>query len=128
MVCVRGRPAHRATILVVDDELEVSAIVAEALEEFGYDVLLADSGAQALALLHEQAIIDLLITDIRMPEMSGIELANLVAELYPQLRVILMSGYFVTKPLNRRLLRKPFRMNELELAVRAELEAISDGG
>jgi two-component system, cell cycle response regulator CpdR len=65
----------------------------------------------------------LLLTDIRMPLMSGIELANRAAERYPLLKIILMSGYSGTSQMNRRFLRKPFRMKELEAAVRAELAA-----
>jgi YesN/AraC family two-component response regulator len=64
-----------------------------------------------------------MITDIRMPDMSGIELANVATQRAPGLKVILISGYFVSQQVDRRFLRKPFRMKELEAAVRAELEA-----
>lgn len=111
-------------ILVVDDEPEVRAVVAEFLEDFGYRVLLADSAGQALALLRDTPSIELLLTDIRMPEMSGIELANVATKTYPRLKVILMSGYFVAQQVNRRFLRKPFRMKELQAAVCAELEVL----
>lgn len=111
-------------ILVVDDEPEVRAVVAEFLEDFGYRVLLADCGSRALALLRETPAIELLLTDIRMPEMSGIELANIATEAYPRLRVILMSGYFVAQQVTRRFLRKPFRMKELQAAVNAELQVL----
>ena len=53
--------------------------------------------------------------------MSGIELADLATEQNPHLKVILISGYFVAQQVHRRFLRKPFRMRELEAAVRAEL-------
>ncbi|HVC61087.1 MAG TPA: response regulator [Acetobacteraceae bacterium] len=110
-----------ATILIVDDEPEVRAVVAEFLEEFGYRVLQAEGGAQALARLRGDADVQLLITDIRMPEMSGIELADLATRQNPRLKVIFISGYFVAQQVHRRFLRKPFRMTELQAAVRAEL-------
>lgn len=113
--------ATSATILIVDDEPEVRAVVAEFLEDFGYRVLQAEGGTQALRRLAENPTVQLLITDIRMPEMSGIELAERAAEGNPQLKVIFISGYFVAQQVRRRFLRKPFRMKELEAAVRAEL-------
>ena len=116
-----AQPTRQHVVLVVDDELEVQVIVAEFLQGFGYSVLRADSGVQALELLREQPAVDLLLTDVRMPLMSGIELANRAAERYPLLKIILMSGYSATPQMNRRFLHKPFRMKELEAAVRAEL-------
>ena len=110
-----------ATILIVDDEPEVRTVVAEFLEDFGYRVLQAEGGSQALGRLSDDPAVQLLITDIRMPEMSGIELADLATEQNPHLKVILISGYFVSQQVHRRFLRKPFRMKELEAAVRAEL-------
>jgi CheY-like chemotaxis protein len=112
-----------ATILIVDDEPEVRTVVAEFLEDFGYRVLQADGGTQALNQLHDDPTVQLLITDIRMPEMSGIQLADLATQRNPGLKVILISGFFVAQQVHRRFLRKPFRMKELETAVRAELGA-----
>lgn len=109
------------TILIVDDEPEVRAVVAEFLEDFGYSVLQADGGSQALGRLRDNPAVKLLITDIRMPEMSGIELADLATESNPELKVILISGYFVAQQVHRRFLRKPFRMRDLQAAIRAEL-------
>jgi YesN/AraC family two-component response regulator len=65
----------------------------------------------------------MIITDIRMPDMSGIELAEIATQQRAGLKIILMSGYFVSQQVQRRFLRKPFRMKELEAAVRAELDA-----
>ncbi len=113
--------AQPATILIVDDEPEVRTVIAEFLEDCGYHVLQAAGGTQALGRLRDNPAVRLLITDIRMPEMSGIELADRATERNPQLKVILISGYFVAQQVHRRFLRKPFRMRELEAAVRAEL-------
>lgn len=109
--------------MIVDDDPEVRVIVAEFLEDFGYHVLQADGGAQALDLLARTPDLRMIITDIRMPDMSGIELANLATQRQRDLKIILISGYFVSQRVERRFLRKPFRMRDLEAAVRAELDA-----
>ena len=113
--------AAKATILIVDDDPEVREIVAEFLEDFGHYVLRAAGGVEALAVLARSPQVDLVITDVRMPDISGIELADLVTREHDGLKVILISGFFVSQRVNRRVLRKPFRMQELEAAVRAEL-------
>jgi CheY-like chemotaxis protein len=118
---VESAASTAATIMVVDDEPEVRAIVAEFLEDFGYCVLQAASGTEALRLLDDDPRVQLLVTDIRMPEMSGLELADRATVAHPSLKVILISGYFVAQQVRRRFLRKPFRMRELAAAVRAEL-------
>jgi CheY-like chemotaxis protein len=109
--------------MVVDDDPEVRVIVAEFLEDFGYNVLQASSAAEALKLLDTAPDLRMIITDIRMPDMSGIELADVATQRQSDLKIILISGYFVSQQLERRFLRKPFRMRDLEAAVRAELEA-----
>jgi CheY-like chemotaxis protein len=115
--------AGRAKLLIVDDDPEVRIIVAEFLQEFGYEVIQASGGKEALELLEQTPDVRMLISDIRMPDMSGIELADRATQRQPQLKVILISGYFVSQQVQRRFLRKPFRMRELEAAVRAELGA-----
>ncbi len=115
--------ANRAKLLIVDDDPEVRIIVAEFLEDFGYRVLQAEGGAQALELLARTPDLRMIISDIRMPDMSGIELADIATQRQRDLKIILISGYFVSQQVDRRFLRKPFRMRELEAAVRAELDA-----
>jgi len=112
----------RTKLMIVDDDAEVRVIVAEFLEDFGYDVLQAPGGAEALQMLAENPDVRMMITDIRMPDMSGIELANIATQRQHDLKVILISGYFVSQQVDRRFIRKPFRMNELRAAVRAELD------
>jgi CheY-like chemotaxis protein len=109
------------TVMIVDDDDEVRAVVAEFLQDFGYHVVQADSAATALALLEQTSDLRLMITDIRMPKMTGLELADIVAQRRGDVKIILISGYFVSQRIERRFLRKPFRMKELEDAVRAEL-------
>jgi CheY-like chemotaxis protein len=105
----------------VDDDPEVRSIVAEFLEDLGYDILQARGGIQALELEERTPDLSMIVTDIRMPDMSGIELANIVTQRRRDLKVILISGYFVAQQVERRFLRKPFRMRDLEAAVREEL-------
>ena len=83
----------------------------------------ASGGTEALDLLGQTPDLRMLITDIRMPDMSGIELADLATQRQSDLKVILISGYFVSQQVEWRFLRKPFRMRDLEAAVRAELAA-----
>ena len=117
------RRTERPKLMIVDDDPEVRIIVAEFLRDFGYQVVQAGGGAEALRLLSRTSDLRMIITDIRMPDMSGIELAELATQRRRDLKVILISGYFVSQQVERRFLRKPFRMRDLEAAVRAELNA-----
>jgi CheY-like chemotaxis protein len=112
-----------AKLMIVDDDPEVRVIVAEFLQDFGYQVIEASGGAEALDLLAQVPDLRMIITDIRMPDMSGIELAELATQRQRGLKIILISGYYVSQQVERRFLRKPFRMRDLEDAVRAELGA-----
>lgn len=83
---------HRAKILVVDDEAMVRQIIIEMLQRFGYDLLGAENGARALELAETHEF-DCVMLDLTMPGMSSEETLLRLRELYPNLRVILMSGY-----------------------------------
>jgi two-component system cell cycle sensor histidine kinase/response regulator CckA len=86
--------AGHGTILVVEDEEGVRNSVARILSDSGYTVLTADSGVEALRKLEAQeGHIDLVLTDVVMPNMSGTILAQELARLWPRTRVLLMSGY-----------------------------------
>ena len=82
------------TVLLVEDEEQVRAIVLNILGRYGYRVLSAQSAGEALLLCekHEGAI-DLLLTDVVMPQMSGPELAKRIAAIRPEIKVLCMSGY-----------------------------------
>ena len=87
-------PAVPATVLVVEDEAAVRALVVSALERAGYRVLVAGSPAEALALTEGLDLtIELLVTDVIMPEIHGQVLAERLLARRPGMRVILMSGY-----------------------------------
>ena len=82
------------TILVVDDDAAVLAVVSELLIDSGYDVLTASTGAMGLAESRNfKGKIDLLLSDFQMPGMSGIDLATVMTVDRPQLKVLLMSGF-----------------------------------
>jgi CheY-like chemotaxis protein len=96
----------------------------------GYNVLLARHGNDALELLHEHGEeIDILLTDLVMPEMPGTEVAARAREMRPGLRVLYMSGYseapygMTEGDAGIPLVRKPFTAEELSRAVRATLDA-----
>lgn len=108
-------------ILLVDDDEAVRETSAEMLQELGYTVVQATDGHAALGMLDEHDDVDVMVTDVRMPGMSGLELSEIVGQRFQDLRVILISGYFLPQPINRRFLQKPFRIRELDEAIRAEL-------
>jgi CheY-like chemotaxis protein len=108
-------------ILVVDDDPDVRVIVAEYLEETGFDTIEAENGISALRLLDHNPRVKLIISDIRMPQMSGIELAKNAQRRQPGLPVILISGYFLPQQVGFRFLHKPFHLVELRAAIDAEL-------
>jgi PAS domain S-box-containing protein len=85
---------NAGTVLLVEDEAAVRAIARRVLERAGYQVRTARHGADALRVLDEcDARVDVLLSDVVMPEMGGLELAARVAERLPGVRVVLMSGY-----------------------------------
>jgi CheY-like chemotaxis protein len=82
------------TILVVEDEPQIRQMACEVLSECGYKLLVAANGVEALRILKEEsAAIDLILTDVVMPEMNGRELAEHVAVARPAAKVLYMSGY-----------------------------------
>ena len=84
----------REIILVVDDEESIRRMIGLMLAQSGYDCLQASCGAEALADLEKRSgNVDLLLTDLVMPDMSGAELARRVAQVLPDLPIMFMSGY-----------------------------------
>lgn len=114
----------RPTILVVDDEAGVRVMVARMLSLSGYAVVSAQSGEEALTIAQEYAApLDLVLTDVRMPGMSGPELVQELQKLRPGIRVMYMSAYSrdVLPPgvqdSDIPFLNKPFTMRTLALSV-----------
>ncbi|PSK81816.1 PAS domain S-box-containing protein [Limimaricola soesokkakensis] len=109
------------TVLAVDDDALVLMNTVIMLEDLGYEVIEASSGAEALAKLDEHEV-DLLLTDHAMPQMSGAELADAARERHPGLQVVLATG-FLELPndstcANLPKLMKPFSMEQLQAAIR----------
>jgi CheY-like chemotaxis protein len=114
-------PDDQKTILVVDDEPEIRKLVSAMVTQFGYNALTADSGDHALTMYrHLNGPIEMLITDVVAPGMSGPMLADRLTELQPDLKVLYISGYDNTHVVQtyvvergHALLAKPFTMEEL---------------
>jgi two-component system, cell cycle sensor histidine kinase and response regulator CckA len=110
-----------ATVLVVDDEPVIRTMMTEILQQEGHSVFTAGSGAQALSVFRShRREIDLLISDIIMPETNGPELATKMQTERPGLPVLLISGSCDTMPANSsfEFLPKPFSIPDLLNRVR----------
>jgi len=122
-------PRGTETVLVVEDEAAILELSGLMLENLGYTALAARTPAEAIRLVTEHTeAIDLLITDVVMPQMNGRDLALLITELKPGLKVLFMSGYTADVIAHQGLLdegvsfvSKPFSMNALAEKIRAVL-------
>ncbi len=116
-----------ATILVVDDERPVRELIRSILSASGHRVLVAESGSDALVLsLDEEGPIDLLVTDVAMPGLSGPELVERIRVRRPDLPVIYVSGYpgdGIPQDRSSRFLPKPFAPDDLLRRVHETLQA-----
>ncbi len=101
------------TILVVDDDPGVLDYASNVLEECGYTVLTAPDGAAALILLRNHIHIDLLFTDVVMPGLDGLEMARRACQESPGLKVLFTTGYAADVIPAGRLLKKPYRPQQL---------------
>jgi CheY-like chemotaxis protein len=120
-----------ARILLAEDEEALRAFVVRALMQDGHDVVATADGGEALdALTREQGRFDLLLTDIRMPVMDGIALALAAARDWPELMILLMTGYADQRErahgldaLIHDVIAKPFSLSEIRKAVAEALVA-----
>ena len=115
------------TILVVEDDQSVREMTAESLRELGYSVLQAASGPEALDVLQNERV-DLIFTDIVMPQMNGRQLADAVTEKWPEIRILYTTGYTRNAIVHNgvldhgvSLLAKPFSLEQLAHKVREVL-------
>ncbi len=123
-----NRITGNETILVVDDEPAMLSLTSGILEQNGYNILRASSAEEALQILLKNKI-DLLLTDVIMPDIDGFELSSIVADKYPDVTIQLVSGYSETKnlseqhqKLNDSKIQKPFRSAELLSRIRKALD------
>ena len=106
-------------ILLAEDDNDMRRFLVKALENAGYEVIDYDNGMSAYRRLREEPF-ELLLTDIVMPEMDGIELARRAAELDPDLKVMFITGFAAVAlnldsnaPKDARVLSKPFHLKDL---------------
>ena len=114
------------TVLVVDDEVLLLSMTEMILTEFGYKVLTAGSGQKALAILARDDVkVDLVVTDLVMPGMSGRELVDRIRQVAPAARILCMSGYGMSadKRPGAPFLRKPFTSMQLLAKIRRVISA-----
>jgi CheY-like chemotaxis protein len=112
-----GRSASHISVLLVDDDDAVREVCSTMLEEIGCAVTQASSGEQALAVL-KSGNFTVIVTDVAMPGMSGVELADKAREFAPKLPVLFASGYadlqiFGEQLSHEALIKKPYRLSEL---------------
>ena len=119
-------PGRRATILLVEDDAEVRGTSIGMVQDLGHQVLIARTGAEALALIKAGNPIDILLTDLVMPgRMSGVELAAAAAAVAPAIKIVIATGYPGHPQLLRSqfpVLAKPFTRVDLDTMIRALLE------
>jgi CheY-like chemotaxis protein len=124
---VTAVPTGHATILVADDDRDVRELLVSCLDSLGYRVLAASSGPLAIEMIEKNTCIELLMVDIAMPEMNGIEVARVVSAKRPDLPIVYMTGYIGSSKLDgveqRRLMKKPFTIAELAKQVEEALTA-----
>ena len=120
------------TILVVDDELALAKLTSHILTQQGYQVFSASSGEEALLILEKESI-DLLLSDVIMPEMDGYQLADIALKKYPNIKVQLASGFSddrhvnnINSSLHQKLLHKPYHSKRLLLRIRELLDGSPD--
>jgi two-component system cell cycle sensor histidine kinase/response regulator CckA len=127
----RSRYRGTETILLVEDDANVRKLTTRMLEHLGYTVLTARNGREALDLARQQDhAIDLVLTDVVMPEMAGQDLAQQVSAIRPGIKLVFMSGYpgrvtseFGVSEANVLFLQKPFSTEELGRRVRDALDS-----
>ena len=117
--------ADGATVLLVDDEAATRALAAERLRELGFQVVEAADGPTALRLLDNGLRVDLLLTDVGLPNgMNGRQVAEAAREYRPRLPVLFITGYVSGElPLGVEVVGKPFALDELARRVQALLTA-----
>ncbi len=131
VVRAAGSAAGSETVLLVEDEVSVRLLADTILRRLGYTVLVAESGASAIRRWDEaKGVVDILLTDVIMPQMSGGELAHKLRDRNPGLRVLFMSGYTDDMLASHgvlsgdtQLIQKPFTADALGRKLRAVLDS-----
>jgi CheY-like chemotaxis protein len=117
------------TVLVVDDHAGARDVISQLLEMRGYGIVVASNGAEAIEKLRTNAAIDAIVTDVSMPDMTGVELAYYVREHHPRLPIAIVSGDIgelersVIARAGVPFLKKPVRAEALYAALEEAVEA-----
>jgi len=118
-----------AKIILAEDDGDMRRFLVRALQNAGYEVISFDNGLSAYQRLREEPF-ELLLTDIVMPEMDGIELARRASELDPDIKIMFITGFAAvalnsdsTAPKNAKVLSKPVHLRELVSEVQKMLAA-----
>lgn len=118
------------SILVVDDELLIRDLLYDFFQQQGWNIAVAENGERALEILRSRKI-DLLLTDIKMPQMDGLALTTQVRSLYPNIPVVLMTGYpsveTAVEGIKAKVedyIIKPFNINKLFKVLKSQLQEV----
>ena len=122
----KNKPPFR--ILIVEDDAEMRSLLADELSEDGYDVFQAKDGSEASLMVVDEGF-DLVVTDMKMPKMGGLELLSLVKGVSPDIPVIVISAFGDNQAWGEakergsfRFMTKPFKISEFKEAVKKGLE------
>jgi CheY-like chemotaxis protein len=126
---VNDLPGGSETIFIVDDEIHIVSMLNQILSKIGYKVLSATNSSMAIERCKEyQGAIDVVLSDIIMPDMNGVELVSILREDRPQLKAVFMSGYTNNMAVesagmdtNTVFLQKPFTFEDLARKIRDSL-------
>lgn len=120
----------KPSILVVDDELLIRDLLYDFFVDQGWDIAVAEDGQKAIEKLNDKKF-DLLLTDIKMPQFDGMQLTDYVNKEFPDLPVVLMTGFpsveTAVTALRRKVadyIVKPFNINQLYKTVKKEVESL----
>jgi DNA-binding NtrC family response regulator len=123
---------NKPSILVVDDELLIRDLLYDFFSSQGWDIAVAENGEKALEVLKARKV-DLVLSDIKMPQMDGLTLTSRVKDSYPDLPVVLMTGYptvdTAVSALRSKVedyIVKPFNINQLYRLVESKIKG--EGG
>jgi DNA-binding NtrC family response regulator len=123
---------NKPSILVVDDELLIRDLLYDFFSSQGWDIAVAENGEKALEVLKARKV-DLVLSDIKMPQMDGLTLTSKVKDSYPDLPVVLMTGYptvdTAVSALRSKVedyIVKPFNINQLYRLVESKIKG--EGG
>ena len=119
---------HQRSILVVDDELLIRDLLYDFFRDQGWDISIAENGEKALEILRSKDV-DLLLTDLKMPNMDGLALATEVKRSHPDIPVVIMTGFpsvdSAVTALRQKVadyIIKPFNINQLYKTVKEKID------